>query len=929
MSLEPSTAEPLDPALLVAFRQQAGAVLAQERGMTPAGRVKLSGIARQLGIGEDQIEAAIRSLGEAAAPPAPANPLVEKFRRRLRKDLAGKSRIIGPTIEAQIVAAAQRKYGLDEAASRQTLAEVAAELGLQRISHSQAIDSLAEQIDQAAGEATWLAKEAWDRLRFAGGKWGIELELVDQLIDEKLTANKAQRNRRTFAIRATLVGTCGSIAAVLVGLGLLAMYRTGPVESPSTLPEVAAPTALGPKPGPAATAAPAWWDVDLAIAVDNARKFNQVEPLYPALASPTPAARAGAYRKLAELTLAPTPQPGFGPALASVLAGCYALEADEAAAGEVLASLLSLVPATDGPLPKSRTEYETAYFAGHTLVRLYDRPGLSEARRQHLETMSQRALGLALAGAPTAVDRERAARIAVTRRLFAQLTAAAPREPAQAAVLFGYLADLAYDLSDEEFSRLEATYVASALPAAGKDWRLYQDAAVRAIRSPDPLSALKMLDSYQRVTDAELKQHLAQLLILRVGVQPKSWEPIDVVAAVRKGLGISGSAAVTAGDRWQLLRLRIDAALARPTPKPAQHAALLEQTVELAHLTTLAMALAQGDAGNAVFDASIDQPPQMHPLELPGDEEPAAPAPVRRLPPPVNSRDRQALERWITLVGNFARQEQVQRESNLRGLAQLSERLPDLTPQEAAKVAEYLLAEKTEEELQVALESLGAMRRWKRLRLAIADGLVRSQLTPEQRRQVAGAITEDTIFAEDATADALRLAILQSVQRELDGATPAGASADGEAGRKLDRAAELLTETYRARARLLSVSPSSVLAADSPAEALVLSLDPLAASLRAVAEASDAQYLARLPYEANAWGYVCESDLTRTVAIQRTLSELLARRTSRLRPTQAAAAQQIAVELSSADLAAANALVQLRHHEAAALQLWMLHAPQL
>src|SRR5688500_15526579 len=194
MPPDSSIVEPLDPALLVAFRQQAGAILAQERGLTSAGRIKLAGIARQLGIGEDQIEAAIRSLGEAAAPPAPANPAIEKFRRRLHKDLAGKSRIIGPTIESQIVAAAQRKYGLDEARARETLAEVAAELGLRRISHSQAIDSLADQIDQSAGDATWLAKEAWDRLRIAGGKWGIELELVDQLIDEKLAANKAQRN---------------------------------------------------------------------------------------------------------------------------------------------------------------------------------------------------------------------------------------------------------------------------------------------------------------------------------------------------------------------------------------------------------------------------------------------------------------------------------------------------------------------------------------------------------------------------------------------------------------------------------------------------------------------------------------------------------------------------------------------------------------
>ena len=95
------------------------------------------------------------------------------------------------------------------------------------------------------------------------------------------------------------------------------------------------------------------------------------------------------------------------------------------------------------------------------------------------------------------------------------------------------------------------------------------------------------------------------------------------------------------------------------------------------------------------------------------------------------------------------------------------------------------------------------------------------------------------------------------------------------------------------------------------------------------AEASDLAYLARLPYEANAWGHYCEGDLARTAAINRTLVELVARRASRLRPTQAAAAEQIAAELSAAELAAANVLVQLREQEAASLRLWMLYAPQL
>src|SRR5262245_56044121 len=90
---------PLDPALLAAFRQEGALIVAHERGLTAACRVKLAGVARRLGIGDDRIEEAIRSL-TAASPVAPPSAAAERLRRRLRKDLSGKSRtIIGPTIQ--------------------------------------------------------------------------------------------------------------------------------------------------------------------------------------------------------------------------------------------------------------------------------------------------------------------------------------------------------------------------------------------------------------------------------------------------------------------------------------------------------------------------------------------------------------------------------------------------------------------------------------------------------------------------------------------------------------------------------------------------------------------------------------------------------------------------------------------------------------
>jgi hypothetical protein len=153
MPPEPTTAAPLDHALLAEFRQQGGAIVAQERGLTATCRVKLTRLAKTLGIPSNQVDDAIRALREEE-PAAPPNPQAEKLRKRLRKDLAGKTRaIIGPTIEAEIIAAAARKYSLDESTSRQVLGEVAAEIGLTRITAGDAIDSLAAQTNRRPATA--------------------------------------------------------------------------------------------------------------------------------------------------------------------------------------------------------------------------------------------------------------------------------------------------------------------------------------------------------------------------------------------------------------------------------------------------------------------------------------------------------------------------------------------------------------------------------------------------------------------------------------------------------------------------------------------------------------------------------------------------------------------------------------------------------
>lgn len=929
MPPEPTTAAPLDPALLAEFRKQGAAIVAQERGLSATCRIKLTRLAKSLGIPSDQIDAAIRVLHETE-PEAPPNPQAEKFRKRLLKDLAGKTRaIIGPTIEAEIIAAAARKYSLDETTSRQVLGEVAAEIGLTRITAGDAIDNLAKQIELTAGDSTWLAREAWDRLRTAGAKWGIELEVVDELIEEKLAANRTEAHARRFWTRLTLGVAGGGAALVAVIILVLVIVRAnGSPDSPAEPPGVGVAPTTEPV-TPAVATSPEWWDVDLSVEMATAEsRVGRLAGASKLMKSASADERASGYEKLIDEVKVGYDNDELLQTAAGIVQGCYALEPDEAAAVRLQKALLSLLPATDVPLPTQPEQYDVCYWAGNTAVEAMRRSGASDARRRAMADALTAAFSAPVDPAGELIDLRREARARTTLLAYQQLAAAAPKQPAAVALLQQELASRSGSiLSDEELTKAETNLLVAALPAAGQDWHAYEEPIARVASSPDPLNILRLTDTLARCTDEELVLSLSRILSLRAGVHPLPKTKVEVVKAIRKALGAtSPAAASTAADRWLALRERTDATLAQPVPASADRYELLRQTVELAHLTTMAMALAQGEAGFAAFDAGMLEPPE---LPRPGSRSSDAPSPAEGSPArrPVGASDRRELERYSGMLAGYARQTPVQRVTSLRGLAAVGDAAADVSQDQAEKIARYLHATKADDEHTEAVRILVAFRHWKRLRLAVADLAPHSQLTPDQQQSLAAAFLGRDVLAEESSGSALRRQLIDSVLADLSTSEfPASASSD-DPQLVFDAAAELLAETYRQRARNFGVSGPKFQSAGSPAQALELSLGPLAESLRGSAD--DAAYLAHVGYVHQAGKYLAGDDLRQTIALQRLTVELSARRAIRQRPQQAAAARQIDTESLAAITGADGVLHQLRNQEAALLQLWMLYAPEI
>jgi hypothetical protein len=912
MPSEPQTV-PLDPAVLAAFRQQGAAIVAHERGLTPVCRIRLAEAAQSLGIDGQQIEEAIRSLA-AAAPSAPPHAQTEKFRRRLCKDLSGKSRtIIGPTIEAQIVANAKRKYGLDEGLVGEVLGEVAVELGLTRITSSDAIQSLTAQIDQTIGDSTWLAREGWDRLRSAGGKWGLELEVVDELIDERLAANRVTNASRNFWTQATLFGAAGAVitAGVIVAGLMLARSQNSTSSSPETHDAITTAPRVS-------SATPTWWDVDLSIDIAQARgTLNGLAGAGDRMASKDASERAAGYEQLLDQVRAASAGSEL-PAVASrILAGCLALERDEFSAKRLQTALIRLLPAIDAPLPAG--SFEMAFWAADTAAAALDRRGGASQRRASVAS----ALSAALNGIPDSAmsrsERQRQIRERTALAAYRQLTAAAAKQPGQVAALYPSLAARATTVvAEDELLRAETTLLVAALPAAGADWHIYERPLVRCIAAPDPLPSLRLIEALRRATDASLVEHLSELLIVRAGARPKSSAKGDVIAAVRGALG--GGATLSAADRWFALQDETRAVLASPTATDERE--LLSQTVLLTHLTTLAIALAQGESGIATFDAGLAHPPQLTP---PRDSaavtaESRATKAGPRTAGKTTARD---LARQIETLSKRDASAQAERESALRALRLLAADVPELTPPLAAQVAGYLMAEKNATEQAQVVAALSDLRGWKHLRLAVADSLPSAKIRPDQQREIVAALAADENNSDRSTED-LPKVLLAAVLDDLDAdlADPKAA----KSGELLDYAAELIAESYRQRAALWNASPAAIASARSPAQALELCLTSLAAS---GGDRKDPTRAAALEHEKQAARFLAGNDLRLAVALQRLFIEQSAHRAAALRAQHAATARQIAAESSIAFASAPNVLMQLRDQEAAVLKLWMLYAPEI
>lgn len=964
------------------FQDEAGRVIAESGGLNAGCQVKLMALGAKLGLSEEEVREAIGSL--QAAPKtwvdsSSSEARQEQFRQHVLETLGDRQGgLLLPGEEKTLVAdGTQPPFALPKSAAQRIVRQLARRKRLSLMSSRDAKLHVVRLVRELMGDSRTLSPEGRARIRGEGAKYGLTPGQVESIIRHQVKENRfdslVNLGAPAMAILAalvvvgffvflliprrppaepTVVRAAPAEAAsggewwdttlvVAIGKARTLLPELRPplkaVESPSAQVRAGAYAALfGPlakggqgMPGPRTPESPPSTEPDGDESGDD--ESGDDEWLVTVLEAEPPPQDADAGRQ----SPAPKGEP-LGPvvvalqdgprgsilddksaasALRDVVVGCHALEPSDACAGRLRKALLDLVPKAESGLPDDLSVYDVAFWTVETAVAALEHPRLDTNRAQSLaEAMGER-LGIEVDCRLMPEEQTRHCLRSLSSRLYDVLIGRAGTDPERALEQFDELSDRAKKhLDAKTLDGFTTDFLLAVLAAAPDDWRRYRGLIRRAAGSEHWQSLERLIDWYERAPDRELVSYLSALFLARFEVDSAVSSPAELAAAIRRIIHVASS---SRAERFCELATRVLAETPRGSHDPET---TLQATIDLAKVATLGCALTRNEPDFATYDQLLD--------ELEGDH-----ASRTSGAPPGDADSGSAstgLPRWaIELVRDLQDSSLLAtgtRIGSLRRLADLAGRGGELTPDEGATVARYLLRPKQPDEYERMLEDVRKIGRWKHVRLGLADELSEIATFGASRLQQARIVevistvlgrqiapAEEEPWTE--TQRRLRRMLLRHVYDSLRAAT---------VGDDDDRPDARMHQLYTTQAKLLGVPPDEYLAATTPAELLRSMVVHYAASLpRQGLGREDAEYVDRLPHELAAADYLGENSLVRTVLIERIWARLIAMAAAQKNPSRSARVEKLLDELSRSDRDATHALAQLCDGQRTLVRLWM------
>jgi hypothetical protein len=899
-----------------AFIARARAVIAEQRGVTGAGQIKISAAAQELGLSDEEWQRALAQLQEGAAPRS-LNEIrrlerLSGYREWLREAIAAlPRRIITPDVVERLVAAGCDCHGLASDDADAAVREVAAHAGARFISQQRAVEHVAGRVSEKMAGSAVLYPTDRQRILVEGAQWGLAPQDVEAIIGEQVEINRrvhaARRKRMGIAIAA--IGAAAFVLACLV-LGSMLRRDRGPGG------EVAAPgeAATGGS-APSADSSPpdAWWDVDLSVAMSRAEvELPYLRAPLANVRSYSPNVRGDAYRQtLAGLPRALESRTAMA-VLRDIVSGAYALDPSDAAAQQLRRRLLEPLPDPKSDIPAKVADMREAYAAAELAVAAATREGVSESRADEM----RRGLGQALAFTPdpswdeSQLRRESAA--ALSRIYYRVATAVAASHPAAVQPMHDFISSEAErHLDAQTVARLDAEFLKKLLPADESVWRQYHEPILRVVAAEDKDVVLSGVELLEECQDENLRYYLAAGLLRRIGQPLQGQSPEEVAAAVREEFGDSAAPARAAEEGWRQFSGEAAEQLSRLAAPGAEPLVLLEETANLARLSAMGCVLSQGEMGRAAFDELKDVEPFFLERRSTDSSSSASTA--------DSSPRARALSRQIDSLSRASHP--VQRIGYLKAIAENSLEIHEIEPQEGKVIAEYLLAAKGDEEREAIAGLIPRVGKWKLVRLAAADLIVDTPVRQELVEEVVARLLGQEPEAPGG-ADWRERARRKLMQSVLSGGVASSSV------HPFDEVRERMLAMYQTQAQTAGVASSSYSGAASPTAILPPLIEKFASRLAAEAvPEDDRNFLTRIPHELAAAEYLADNDLRRLALLERIWLRLVAIDALRTRSDRAAEVHAIMDKFNESDRGSPDVFHQLRDGQVALVQLWLLRAP--
>lgn len=214
---------PTGDSRLTEFIRRARPTILAERGLNERCQIKLKALASDLKMPAELYDLAIEYFQQSGIDPQDDLTRWEReFTRFLEKELKNADgAILSTSIENQLLEQGTSRFQLKPERARQLIQNEARARGMQRISLKAAEENVHALVVEQIGSATYLNEDIRERLFKAGATWGVDVQTVEESIQSTIATNLKTTQKQTTPKRTIVFG----IIAIVIGISLFLYAR--------------------------------------------------------------------------------------------------------------------------------------------------------------------------------------------------------------------------------------------------------------------------------------------------------------------------------------------------------------------------------------------------------------------------------------------------------------------------------------------------------------------------------------------------------------------------------------------------------------------------------------------------------------------------------------------------------------------------------